>query len=112
MTPDFHWIHGPWRGKLAIFARPRGADWLPDEVARWKEAGLDTIVSLLTHAENSELGLTEERELVEQTGLTFISFPIADYSVPTSKKITRQLVDQLEHWLGRGSSIGIHCRQG
>lgn len=112
MKPDVYWINGPWPGKLAILARPRGADWLEDEVTGWKDAGVDVVVSLLTSSEYSELGLNHEDEVVKRNGLTFLSFPIADYSVPTSKKVTRQLVDKLEGWLSRGSRVGIHCRQG
>ncbi len=112
MKPNVYWISGPWPGKLAILARPRGADWLEDEVTGWKNAGLDVVVSLLTPTEYAELGLNHEDEIVKRNGLTFVSFPIADYSVPTSKKVTRQLVDKLEGWLSRGSRVGIHCRQG
>ena len=112
MKPDVYWIDGPWLGKLAILARPRGADWLVDEVAGWKDAGLGVVVSLLTQGEDSELGLIDERELVQRLGLTFISFPIADYSVPTSKNEIQQLVSKLEESLVAGDCVGIHCRQG
>jgi len=112
VKPDVYWINGPWPGKLAILARPRGADWLEDEVAGWKDAGLDVVVSLLTHGEDSELGLIGEREFVQEHGLTFISFPIADYSVPTSTKELQQLVSRLQQSLTLGHSVGIHCRQG
>lgn len=112
MKPDVYWINGPWPGKLAILARPRGADWLEDEIAGWKNAGVDVVVSLLTRGEDSELGLVDERELVQLHGLTFISFPIADYNVPTSITELRQLVSNLEQSLKRGDSVGIHCRQG
>ena len=112
IKPDVYWIDGPWPGGLAILARPRGADWLEDEVEGWKHAGVDTVVSLLTRAEEIELGLSEEGDLVRRCGLRFLSFPIADYSVPTSKRDTRELVEKLEDELSRGNKIGIHCRQG
>ena len=111
IKPDVYWLHGPWDGRLAILARPRGEDWLQDEVEGWKEAGLDVVVSLLTKNEESELGLTQERELVQRSGLTFINFPIADYNVPASKQAARQLVDELKERLSHGSRVGIHCRQ-
>lgn len=44
-------IAGPWPGRLAISARPRGGDWLPDEIRAWLRAGIDTVVSLLTATE-------------------------------------------------------------
>jgi protein-tyrosine phosphatase len=112
MKPDVYWIEGPWRGKLAILARPRGEDWLEDEIEGWKEADIGLVVSLLTSAEESELGLTSEAEIVKRTGITYITFPIADYSVPASKIPMQQLAAQLNDQLSRGTCIGVHCRQG
>ena len=112
VKPDIYWIEGPWRGKLAILARPRGEDWLGDEVEGWKRAGVDLVVSLLTSGEESELGLTSEAEIVKRNELTYISFPIADYSVPDSKVPMQQLAAELNDQLSRGACIGVHCRQG
>lgn len=112
MKPDVYWIKGPSLGRLAILARPRGADWLEDEVEAWKEIGVDTVVSLLTQSEEVELSLTEESDFVRRSGLTFINFPIPDYSVPKSQGATRQIVDELRDQLSRGNKVGIHCRQG
>lgn len=112
MKPDVYWIKGSWPGRLAILARPRGADWLEDEVEAWKEIGVDTVVSLLTQNEEVELSLTKESDFVRRKGLTFINFPIADYSVPRSQGATRQFVGELRDQLSRGNKVGIHCRQG
>ena len=111
IKPDVYWIKGPWPGRLAILARPRGTDWLSDEVEGWKKAGVNVVVSLLTSSEESELGLTNEAEIVKCNGLTYISFPIADYSVPNSKIPMQQLATELNDQLSRGACIGIHCRQ-
>ena len=112
IRPDIYWIEGPWRGKLAILARPRGDDWLEDEVEGWKRAGLDVVVSLLTSGEASELGLTREAEIVNGIGITYINFPIADYNVPASKLPVQQLAAELNDQLSHGACIGVHCRQG
>ncbi|HET6973681.1 MAG TPA: hypothetical protein VFH96_06620 [Pyrinomonadaceae bacterium] len=109
---DIYWIAGPWRGQLAILARPRGEDWLEDEVDGWKKAGVGVVVSLLAFSEESELGLTSEAEIVKRSGLTYISSPIADYSVPASKTVMQQLATELNNQLSRGACIGVHCRQG
>ena len=112
MKPYVYWIEGSWPGKLAILARPRGSDWLGDEISGWKDEGLDVVVSLLTPSEAAELGLVEEETIVKQNGLKFISFPITDYNVPSSKLQTRKLVHELNEQLNRGQAVGIHCRQG
>ena len=85
MQGELHPISGPWPGQLAILRRPRGNDWLTDEVRAWREAGIDVVVSLLTSEETADLGLIEERRAVADQGLAFISFSITDYSVPQSE---------------------------
>jgi protein-tyrosine phosphatase len=109
---ELYWIEQAGPGKLAIFPRPRGEDWLADEVRDWATAGLQVIVSLLTAEEVAELGLTQEAELCQTHGLEFISFPIIDRSVPTSRKETLRLASRLADLLKVGKHIGIHCRQG
>src|SRR5688572_11271699 len=112
MKPSIYWIPGPWAGKLAILARPRGNDWLTDEVEGWHDAGVQVVVSLLTPTEASELGLDDEEQVVHARGLSYTSFPIEDYSVPSSPNALRELVSQLAERLDRGETVGIHCRAG
>lgn len=112
MRTEMYWIEGPWRGRLAIMPRPRGGDWLEDEIAAWKRAGINVVVSALTEEEITELELAHEKELSENAGITFIAFPIVDRGVPASEKATMELVRRLEHGLERGEKMAIHCRQG
>lgn len=112
MRLDAYWIPGPWTGRLAIIPRPRGGDWLKDEIETWCETGIDVVVSLLAASEEDELDLREEARFAQDRDLTFVSFPIDDYGVPTSPNALRQLVDDLERKLRDGRSVGIHCRQG
>ena len=69
MRVDLYWIDGPWTGKLAIFAHPRGGESLLNEIRALKEDGLDVIVSLLTKEEDEEINLLEEQEVCEGLGL-------------------------------------------
>ena len=112
MKPNIYSIPGPWAGKLAILGRPRGGDWLADEVEGWRDAGVQMVVSLLSEDEELELGLRDEKRLVEANSLSFISFPINDYDVPSSETAVRQLVSEVEELLDQGQSVGIHCRAG
>lgn len=107
-----YFIDGPWSGSLAISARPRGGDWLEDEVKSWRAAGFDVIVSLLTPQEVEEMDLAEEAHYCRQSHLDFVSFPIVDRSVPESRAAALKLVQQIEAELARGKSVNVHCRQG
>jgi len=112
MTSKLSWVPGPWRGKLAIAARPRGGDWLEDELRGWRSAGINTVLSLLTSEEERDLDLTTEPRKAQQEGLTFLSLPIPDRQVPSSPSEVTPVLDQLDAKLAAGESAVIHCRQG
>ena len=112
MRTELYWIDGSWPGKLAIVLRPRGGDWLEDEVQAWQQAGLDVMVSLLTREESTDLDLVHEAELSQVRGIQFIGFPIPDRSVPLSRRATLELLKELHQLLAEGKNVGLHCRQG
>jgi protein-tyrosine phosphatase len=108
MKTELYWIEDD----LAILLRPRGGDWLSDEILDWKRDGLNVIVSLLDANEVRELGLTNEAKAVQSASLTFISFPIVDFGVPDHLLDAVKLVDSLTALRAAGKKIGLHCRQG
>jgi protein-tyrosine phosphatase len=110
-TP-LHWVKGPWQGNLAMAARPRGGEWLADEIGSWRNSGIAMVVSLLQAHEERDLDLKAERHEVESQGLKFISFPIADRDVPLSRVELRKTLDIMQRELSAGRSIVLHCRQG
>jgi len=112
MQKENYWIEGPWPGRLAIAPRPRGGDWLEDEVRSWRKTGLDIVVSLLTSDEVTDLDLTHEAEYCQANGIQFITFPIIDRGVPILRNITFDFVRKLDKSLADGNTIVIHCRQG
>jgi protein-tyrosine phosphatase len=112
MTSDLFWIPGPWRGKLAVAARPRGSDWLAEEARGWRKAGLDIVISLLEPAETEALELGQEQQMVELNGISFLSFPIPDRGVPQSFSEALSLVRSISKALDEGKNVAIHCRQG
>src|SRR6266849_5622931 len=112
MKPDFFWIPGPWRGRLAVAARPRGGDWLEDEVSGWRRAGIDVIVSLLEEDEATQLDLVDEAKAAEANGIRFISFPIPDRGVPASAPAAASPIAAISDALDKGNNVAVHCRQG
>jgi protein-tyrosine phosphatase len=98
-------------GKLSTMARPRGGDWLADEMASLREVGTDVLVSMLTASELHELGLTEEAAVAEAAGLRFVGLPTPDRGTPDLQPF-RALVTDLVDQLARGSHVVVHCRMG
>jgi protein-tyrosine phosphatase len=112
MLTKLYWIAGPWPGKLAISARPRGGDWLVDEMREWQGAGLNTVLSLLTSGEEQDFDLTAESRVAKREGLKFLSLPIPDRQVPFSPSQVAPVLDELDAELASGKNAVIHCRQG
>src|SRR5262245_5192658 len=104
-------IEGPWPGKLYIVPRPRGGEWLMDEINKWSEAGIDVLVSLLDRNEIDQLELQNEASAVKGADIEWISCPISDRDVPESGCFA-DLVSQLSSLLSIGRQVAIHCRQG
>lgn len=112
MNPDLFWIPGPWPGRLAVAARPRGGDWLEDEASGWRRAGLDVVVSLLEKEEAAQLDLDRESDAAASKGIHFISFPIPDRGVPASIPASLGLLKNIADSLEQGKNVAVHCRQG
>lgn len=113
MKTTLHWFsHILPIGCLGICPRPRGNDWLEDELHHFKNSGVDILISTLEWTEEYELELLEESKMCDRIGLIYLSYPIEDRHVPTSMKtfygVTKEVADELS----AGQNVMIHCRQG
>ena len=105
---EIYWIGD--RRQIAIVARPRGGEWLRDDLGSLKAGGIDVLVSFLLPHEEAELGLQDERRVAGEVGLEFISFPIPDRQVPPDLASFRRLVENLAQRVRQGDRLGVHCR--
>ena len=112
MGTKLHWVDGPWPGKLALAARPRGGDWLEDEIANWHRVGIDTVLSLLTSEEEQSLDLTNEASMLKAQGMNFMRLPIPDREVPGSESEVSATLEKLNAKLASSRNVIVHCRQG
>jgi protein-tyrosine phosphatase len=112
MPADIYWIRDIEPMRLALMPRPRGGDWLQDEVANWKAAGINLVLSLLQDYEVTELGLLAESTECATQGIEYRSFPINDRGTPESLHQFIALVDELITRLRDGVAIAVHCRAG
>jgi len=99
-------------GRLAISARPRGGDWLADEVAGWNKDNINVVTSMLTSDEELDLNLSCEADECKAQGIDFISMPIVDRSTPSDETAFAETASELATRLIAGENIAIHCRQG
>ncbi len=84
MFTEPYWIEWHGTGRLGVSARPRGGDWLEDEMKAWRAGGVDVVVSLLRSDEVPDLNIESEAEFCKSSGMEFRSFPIEDRGVPKS----------------------------
>jgi protein-tyrosine phosphatase len=112
MWTELHWVDGPWPGKLALASRPRGGDWLEEEMAGWRRSGIDTVLSLLTPEEEKDLDLKREAHEAKAHGMKFASLPIPDRQVPNSESEVSAALDGIDADLSAEKNVVIHCRQG
>lgn len=107
---EIRWIEGDPSTKLAIVLRPRGGDWLDDEMQRIRRGGIDTLVSLLERLEADWLELSEEQNAAEHAGLHFLNYPIPDRTVPQPIAPFCAFTEELAQRVRNGEHIGFHCR--
>lgn len=111
MRPSLFTIDLPGPGRLSTMAKPRGRDWLEDEMSALSNVGVDVLVCALTPPELDELGLTAEAKAARSAGLQFVALPIPDRTVPELSTILPTLRD-LAGQLRAGAHVVTHCRAG
>jgi protein-tyrosine phosphatase len=106
MKAEVYWII---KNRIAILPRPRGGEWLADEIASYAQQGLQVLLTLLEPAEELELGLYDEVVLAEKHGLDFLRYPVPDRGVPRSPDLFAAVIRDLAD---SGKAVGAHCRAG
>jgi protein-tyrosine phosphatase len=110
---NIYWIHKfDNSARIGIMPRPRGDDWLEDEINHLKNNEVGVLVSLLERDETHDLKLDNEEQLCRTKDITFINFPISDRDIPKQNSDTDKLVDTLTKKIDEGQSVVIHCRMG
>lgn len=113
MKTDLYWfVNNLTNGNLGICPRPRGNDWLEDEMKHFKNSGVDILVSTLQFSEEYELELLKESQFCESLGIDYQPYPIEDRDLPDSRKRFYEFTKALSLELSEGMNVMIHCRQG
>lgn len=110
--PEVYWIRDVEPLRFAVMPRPRGGEWLADEVSGWKRLGIEVVVSLLHRYEADDLDILKEGALCDSQGIHYRSFPIKDRGTPEPAVEFLALCDDIVASLKQGSAVAIHCRAG
>lgn len=94
---------------LAIVLCPRGGHDLYDEMRRVRAAGVDTLISMLSHEQVAMIDLNEEPALAASVGMEFLHHPLPDHKLPPDELAFRAFAKEIAERLRRGERIGIHC---
>lgn len=114
MISEIYWISEESIGekRIGTMARPRGNEWLDDEIKWLKFRKVDCLVSLLEKSEEWELGLEAEEGLCEKWGIEFINFPIKDVNIPKNEAEFIKLARLLATKISENKKVVMHCRMG
>jgi protein-tyrosine phosphatase len=99
-------------GMLSTMARPRGGDWLADDLAALRAAGVTAVASALTPAEADELGLCDEPAACAAQAIAFLPVPVPDRGLPPSRRAVDAAAAALAARVRAGEHVAVHCRQG
>ena len=72
---EIFWIKGNSPPPLAVVLRPRGDDWLEDELLRMKRDGIRTLVSLWKRKKPAPSGLRKRVLWQRRSGCSFSPIP-------------------------------------
>lgn len=98
-------------GTLSTMPAPVGGAELAGSIAGLAGDGVQVVVSLLPPGQVADLELQDEESVATRAGLTFRSFPIADFGVP-DRAAAGELLDQLGQDLDAGKHVAVHCYAG
>lgn len=108
---DIYIINSLLEGHCALMGHPEGGDRLYESISYIKNAGFDTVVSLLTEEEQKKHSLLKEEAVCKDIGLQYHNFPIRD-EVADSDTATVSFIDILEKDVLQGKKVLFHCRGG
>ncbi len=107
---SFEWIDADDRLRLTFRARPRAP--IGQDLATWRAAGVDRVVSLQTEPEAARMGLEDESRVAQTLGIAFDRFAIEDHDVPDDDERALAFAKTTLTHLQGGQSVLLHCYAG
>jgi len=110
--PSLHWVAGVDPGRLALMARPQGGEWLADDIAALRGAGLIRWCRCSNRPKSVNSTFGTSHRCVNDTASCFARFPSPTEKHPRPRATCRCCSLELQAELRDGRSVAIHCRAG
>lgn len=110
MKPAIYKVTNIGDGSLYVMPKP-SRDSLDEDVAYFRQLGINKVLSLLEPAEEVELGLEHEKAICAENAIDFESFSVKDRGLPDRNDLKTMLPHLLED-IKSGKNVSIHCRGG
>ena len=107
MPIDLWWVASPGKGRVGLVQRPRGGDWLPQDMTWLRAEGVDVIVSALQDQEIRGTHLEHQGHHAAANKVEYVRLPIGNMLTPLPA-----IVPGLRALAGRvaaGESVVAHC---
>ena len=96
---------------MAIVPRPRGGDWLFDDISSLARERVDLLVSLLESHEQRDLELEGEAAACLANSIQFVAIPVPDRGTPEDTAAYVAHARELALQVRAGRTVALHCRQ-
>lgn len=108
MPPGIFPVVGDRGERLAVVGRPRAGHWLADDLAAFRAAGIDVLVSALHADEVRATWLEREGALAVAAGLRFVRLPLPNMLPPDREAVLPGL-RELAADVRDGAHLAVHC---
>jgi protein-tyrosine phosphatase len=110
-VPEIFWVDANIPGRVGVAMRPRGGNYLADDMPLFKAAGVDVLVSALGEREVRENWLSDCGSHASAAGIEFVHFPIPNLLTPPYET-AMPVIGSLAERVARGQGLATHCFAG
>lgn len=112
MKSNIYLIEAVGKGSISAMARPQSGDEIEAIFKAIAADGITRIISLLEVSEANDLGLHNEQQISQNSGMQFVQFSIPDLGVPISAHEFSVFIKQQYLDVQAGEHVLVHCRAG
>ncbi len=109
--PEIYWVQADIPGRVGVAMRPRGGNYLADDMTLYRRLGVDTLVSALGEKEVRDNWLEQCHSHATAAGIDFVHFPIPNLLTPNYETALPRM-QELATRVAEGKGVAIHCFAG